>query len=239
MIIDCHTHLLPGIDDGARDTDVSMEMLREEHCQGVDLVIATPHFYANRDKIEKFIERRDRALKKVLELEASDIPMIKLAAEVAFFNGISKAEEIEKLCVEGTNTMLIEMPFDSWSDKTINEIKELVTERGFNVILVHIERFLGFQGNAEKVDRLLAIPVTLQMNAECIIQDGIFAKKKSRKMLEYIETGRVTLLGSDCHSMGTRKPNLASGREKISGEALERIDRAGGKLFGGKPLGIE
>lgn len=65
MIIDCHTHLLPGIDDGAKDLSTSLEMLNEEKKQGVDYVIATPHFYANRDKMEKFIDRRERAYSEV------------------------------------------------------------------------------------------------------------------------------------------------------------------------------
>lgn len=280
MIIDCHTHLLPGIDDGAKDLGVSMEMLKEEHRQGIDLVIASPHFYANRDQIENFIDRRAKALEIIKEhialrqqsiptesespqsataennslqsataenespqsatvendskadLNESNLPEIKLGAEVAFFNGISKSDEIGRLCVEGTSTLLIEMPFDSWSDKVINEINELVTERGFSVVLVHIERFLSFPGNTEKVERLLGIPVILQMNAERLIQTGIFGKMSSKKLLEYIETGMVSLLGSDCHNMGTRKPNLLSAREMISKEALQRIDEAGQKLFG-------
>lgn len=239
MIIDCHTHLLPGIDDGARNIDISMEMLQEEKKQGIDLVIATPHFYANRDKIENFIEKREKALNKVLakndsqgDSQGTNIPKIRLGAEVAFFSGISKSNEIGRLCVDGTNTILIEMPFDSWNSKVVGEIEDLVTERGFNVVLVHIERFLGFKGNEEIIERLLEIPVTLQMNVECLIQTGILGKKKSKKMLEYIETGKVSLLGSDCHNMETRKPNLLSGREMLSKDALHRIDEVGEKIFG-------
>lgn len=240
MIIDCHTHLLPGIDDGAKDLSTSLEMLKEEKKQGVDYVIATPHFYANRDKLEKFIDRREWAYSEVLtslslddaERLNEEIPGIKLGAEVAYFNEISKAEDIERLCVEGTKTLLVEMPFSSWDDKVIEEISDLSHERNLDIVIVHIERFLGFPGNEDKVGKLLDIPVVLQMNAECLIEKGLFKGKKAKKLIEYIESGKVLLLGSDCHSMGTRKPNLLLGREMLSKEALDRIDEVSKEIFG-------
>ena len=60
-IIDFHTHVLPGMDDGSKSVEMSMEMLRREAAQGIRQVIATPHFYPWREHPEQFLERRDQA----------------------------------------------------------------------------------------------------------------------------------------------------------------------------------
>ena len=60
-MIDFHTHILPGIDDGSRNIDMTVAMLSEEVSQGVTAVVATPHFYANRTSVAAFLERREKA----------------------------------------------------------------------------------------------------------------------------------------------------------------------------------
>lgn len=57
-MIDFHTHILPGVDDGAENIETALAMLREEAVQGVNQVFATPHFYADEETPEAFLERR-------------------------------------------------------------------------------------------------------------------------------------------------------------------------------------
>ena len=233
MIIDCHTHLLPSIDDGARDLSLSLEMLQEEARQGVNLIIATPHFYGDRDRMENFIQRRTHAFDKVKELLDNDpsLPKIKLGAEVAYFPGISKAEGIEQLCIEGTNAFLLEMPFKPWDEKVINEVLSLANDRGLKVVLAHIERYLRFPGQREKLEILASIPVCFQVNAESLLEEGFFRKKRSLELISWFETNRVCLMGSDTHNMETRKPNLELGRNKLSSQALNAIDNNAKLIF--------
>lgn len=61
MIIDFHSHILPGIDDGARNLETAMGMLSQVREQHVDIMVATPHFYASRDRIDTFLQRREKA----------------------------------------------------------------------------------------------------------------------------------------------------------------------------------
>lgn len=256
MIIDCHTHILPGIDDGAKNLETSLEMLKEEKSQGVDAIIATPHFYAERDWIDKFIERREKAYNSILNYapldgdfsaikgdksrehndkqdasKISELPIIKKGAEVAYFSGMSRAEEIEELCIEGTNIILVEMPFRQWDDKVIDEIQSLVSERELRCILVHVERFLGFKGNDKRLQELVSPQIFFQMNAECILEEGFLKKKKVAKLIDMFESGMVSLMGSDCHNMSSRKPNIDAARKKLSEPTLKRIDETSEKLF--------
>lgn len=71
-IIDFHSHILPGIDDGSKNTDTSLKMLERVIAQKVDVIVATPHFYADYQRIEEFLTKRDEAcfrLKKAIEAD--------------------------------------------------------------------------------------------------------------------------------------------------------------------------
>ena len=109
MPIDFHTHILPGIDDGSRNVEMSLRMLAAQREQQVDEIVATPHFYAQKDSVEEFLLRRQRSyekLKTAMEENGFDQKLY-LAAEVYYFQGIGSAGMIPKLCVEGTQTLLL------------------------------------------------------------------------------------------------------------------------------------
>lgn len=61
MIVDFHSHILPGIDDGAKDISMAREMLLAEEQSGVEAIVATPHFYLSEESVESFLEKRENA----------------------------------------------------------------------------------------------------------------------------------------------------------------------------------
>lgn len=228
-VIDFHSHILPGIDDGSRNVETSIGMLRMCKEHGVDTMIATPHFYADSNTVERFIDSRQKAYDKVMA-ENMDIPQIIMGAEVAFFAGISRAEKTDALKVEETDIMLLEMPFVTWSDSVVQEVRDLIEKRHFHIILAHIERFLQMPGNKPYVRQILELPVTVQVNAETLLD---FRQKG--KMLKMFKKGQAHIIGSDCHGMHHRGPNLWLGREvlekKLGHEFLENMDSYGTKLL--------
>ena len=159
-VIDFHSHILPGIDDGSRNVETSIGMLRMCKEHGVDIMIATPHFYADSNTVERFIDSRQKAYDKVMA-ENMDIPQIIMGAEVRFFAVISRAEKTDALKVEGTDIMLLEMPFVTWSDSVVQEVRDLIEKRHFYIILAHIERFLQIPGNKPYVRQILELPVKI------------------------------------------------------------------------------
>ena len=228
-VIDFHSHILPGIDDGSRNVETSIGMLWMCKEHGVDTMIATPHFYADSNTVERFIDSRQKAYDKVMA-ENMDIPQIIMGAEVAFFAGISRAEKTDALKVEGTDIMLLEMPFVTWSDSVVQEVRDLIEKRHFHIILAHIERFLQIPGNKPYVRQILELPVTVQVNAETLLD---FRQKG--KMLKMFKKRQAHIIGSDCHGMHHRVPNLWLGREvlekKLGHEFLENMDSYGTKLL--------
>ena len=228
--IDFHSHILPGIDDGARNIATSLAMLDMIKDQHTDILVATPHFYASQDRISTFLERRKRSqdilFSALTKERPSDYPRILTGAEVAFFDGISKAEEIRHLTIENTNILLLEMPFVPWTERTLQEVAFL-EQRGFRILIAHLERFLWIPGNKKQVQQLLELPVTIQINAEAF--DGNWIH--TRTLIHMFQNGKAHVLGSDCHGIHHRTPNLQKGREflkkRAGSDILDKIDRQG------------
>lgn len=145
---------------------ICIQMARQ---QEVDLMLATPHFYASQDRIDNFLKRREEAwvqFHDTVEASEETEPRIILGAEVAFFDGISRARDIEKLTIQGTNLMLLEMPFEVWNSQQIKEVEYLIKERKFQIIIAHLDRFLWIPGNKKWIKELLELPVSIQINAD-------------------------------------------------------------------------
>ena len=230
-MIDFHTHILPGIDDGSKDIDMTEQMLRAEKDQGVSHIYATPHFYAHRRSIESFLERRDRALKKTRELiaEHPELPQVTAGAEVYYFSGMGRAGQLESLCIEDTNLLLLELPFAQWHSDIAKDISELMDRRGLRIILAHLERYEAFQKDKSAWNRIVQMPLTIQLNCEDFIDSGSLFRRNHRHKLSFdlLAEHDNCILGSDCHNMTDRKPNLAEAMaviEKKLGEVkLEEI----------------
>ena len=247
-MVDFHTHILPGIDDGSRDVDMSMAMLREEQSKGIHTIIATPHFYANRRSINQFLERRQHAFEKLqtalenkgmspTSLDGIDgksrLPQILTGAEVYYFAGMGRADQLPQLCIEGTDTIMIEMPFDQWREDQFRDLETIIEKQHLTVVLAHIERYPEFQKNKTIWNRVFAeLPVTPQINTGSFLKKGgLFSRDKKKKfVLNWMKEHPDTILGSDAHNPDTRRPNLADGRniiqKELGEEALRRSDEA-------------
>ena len=124
-MIDWHTHILPGMDDGSCDVAESIAMINMQMTQGVKTVIATPHFYANDEAVESFLERRKQTLEILKAKLPQDAPEIRLGAEVKYYQGISRMADLKALRIEGSKLLLLEMPMSSWTENMIRELLEM------------------------------------------------------------------------------------------------------------------
>lgn len=202
-MIDFHTHILPCIDDGSKSLEMSLEMLRREAEQGISAVIFTPHFYAHQNSPEKFLERRNNAFKKVMAVLPAGMPELHLGAEVQYFDGICQVENLNRLCVDGGRHLLLEMPFSKWSHQVVQDALELQSRDSIQVTLAHIERYFDF-AEKDMWEALRSNGVQMQCNAT------FFLNWKTRhKAIKMYKDGFIDLLGSDCHNLTTRPPNLA------------------------------
>lgn len=201
-MIDFHSHVLPGIDDGSRDSDESLELLRMCSEQGVSRIAATPHFYPNNDTPAEFLERRDKAARRLRERLDGSSPEIILGAEVYYFAGIASNEEVSRLRLGDTEILLLEMPFAKWSSSMVSEILALHGRSGITVMMAHIERYLHYQDD-DVWDFLLKRGVIMQSNAEFFTD-----WRTKRRALKMLRSGKIHVIGSDCHNTKDRTENL-------------------------------
>ena len=228
-MIDFHSHILPGIDDGSRDVATSLLMLNALKKQGADTVCATSHFYATQRSVDRFLFRRQEAWDRLQEVLPQDAPRILLGAEVLYFPGISRMDELPSLCLEGTKLLLLEMPFEPWTGYMTREVSDLARRGDVQLLLAHIERYFFYQPIAVW-DEFLDLGILMQSNAEFFLPF-----KTRRKAMRLLEDGYIHLLGSDAHNMSSRAPNLDKARARIAKslgeENLTYIDHLGSSLL--------
>lgn len=218
-VIDFHSHVLPGIDDGSQTVEESLRMLSSSAEQGVAFMAATPHFYPSQTRLEQFLDRRKRAAEQLRAAWRPEFPGLLLGAEVYYFEGISRAGALDALRIERTPLLLLEMPLCAWPERMLSEIKALQTRPDFTIALAHIERYLRFQTRAVW-DELLEAGVLMQSNAE------FFRRWKSRrKATRMFDAGRIHLLGSDCHNMGNRPPCMDEALSVIGEQRTRELAR--------------
>ena len=218
-MIDIHSHILPGMDDGSSSLEESLAMARESARQGVRLLAATPHFYATQEDPNSFLRRREKSLALLESAWQEGFPTLLVGAEVRYFDGISRVEKIAHLTLDHTRILLLEMPFTSWSSRMVDEVLELQRLRGLQVLLAHIERYLGDQKTGVW-EQLRQSGVWTQCNANFFLRWQ--TKRKAQAMFK---KGEIHMLGSDTHNMTTRPPNLAMARDalvKSLGQAVWR-----------------
>ena len=223
-LIDFHSHILPLIDDGSKSLEMSIEMLRLEAEQGIEHVVATPHFYPQHDNPESFLKRRTEAeiaLRDKMK-EHENLPNLHIGAEVYYFSGISDSDVISQLTIDQNRYILIEMPMSSWTEAMYRDLEGIYTKRGLVPIIAHIDRYVGRFRNRDIPKRLSQLPVLVQANAE------FFLERKSASMaLKMLKKDEIHLLGSDCHNLTSRKPNLKEAwdlvNRKLNGDVIERI----------------
>lgn len=232
MITDFHSHILPGIDDGSRSVKESLAMLRMEAEQGIGCVVATPHFYANHDDPERFLARRKAASARLRAAmpEQETLPRIRIGAEVHYFHGMSDSEVLTRLTIAEKGCILIEMPPAPWTAQMYRELEWIYTKQALTPVIAHVDRYIRPLQTHGIPRRLEELPVLVQANA------SFFLRRSTAPMaLRMLRQERIHLLGSDCHNMTDRQPNLAAAmqviEQKLGREALKRIRENERRIF--------
>lgn len=228
-MIDWHSHILPGVDDGSKDVAQSIAMLQMQASQGIETVVATPHFYANDETVASFLERRAKALEALKEQLPENAPKILLGAEVRYYQGISRMEGLMDLRIEGSKLLLLEMPMSVWTEYMIRELVELSGKSSVRIVLAHVERYLRLQKQSVW-DRIADSGIMMQVNGSFFT-----SLTTKRKAILLLQEGTVQFLGSDCHNLTTRPPQLGKAyeiiRKRLGDDYISQMNQYGYSLF--------
>ena len=208
-MIDFHSHIVPSIDDGSESAEMSLEMLKKSAEYGVTDIVSTSHCYPrHRESISHFLERRKNGMEKLNSAaEGMNLPKIHLGCEVNMFTDVAEFDNIADLCIENTNYIMIEMPYEPWKEWMTDSVYKL-TVKGLRPIMAHIDRFV--MQDAAALNALYELDVLYQVNAE------LFADKHMAKFADrLLSEGHAHVLGSDMHNMTVRCPNMDIAKENI------------------------
>lgn len=212
---DYHCHILPAFDDGAKNIEISNQMLDRMQEHGIENIVLTPHFYPHREKsVSGFLERREEAFRKIQNKNFRFYP----AAEISVERGISELKNIEKLAVQNTNLILLELPFNNTGRWVIDEIHNIVCDTGLKPILAHIHRYTGFFSKSNFND-IININAVMQINAELL---ETFSGRRFLNNL--IKSQKEIVFGSDAHNISDRKPDYRLIKRYIKKEVLKQSD---------------
>ena len=202
-MLDFHTHILPEMDDGSESAAMSLGMLTEMYENGIDMVYATPHYYADEETVDEFLARRAESFEKLRRVcEGKNVPEIRLGAEVHLTDTLTARHGLDRLCIEGTNLMLIEPPYTAFLDSTFGYIEHILSNYFVVPVIAHIDRYLFLQ-TKKTLNRLFEMELLFQTNAK-----GILDKKLHRTIIKMIKKGMVQFVGSDCHNATVRPPDV-------------------------------
>lgn len=204
MYTDYHCHILPHMDDGSESLEESLELLQMEKNMGVDKIYLTPHFYGYKENVDSFLKRRDESYNELMDAIPNDFNVeLKKGAEVYLCENISRYENISDLCYDNTDYLLVEMPFDNYSQWVGKEIENLLYNHQITPVLAHLNRYLKFYSKKE-IQSILSIGDMIVQINNSFVND----KKATKYIKKYIEGNYPIVYGSDCHNTRTRKPNF-------------------------------
>ena len=234
-MIDLHTHILCGVDDGAQTPADSLRMLRMEREQGVTAVVLTPHFYRDRARPEHFFAARDKAmdalrfhLDTLEEAERESLPKLIPAAEVAWRPNMADWDRLEEFCIPGTRNMLLELPFAPWDRGLCDQLYNMMNRTGITPVLAHIERYLASQ-DILQVAEIISLGLPSQITAEEFLH--LLSRRSALKALNTW----AHVIATVCHDVKDRAPRLGDAmtvvRKKLGAAAAEKLTAMSASLI--------
>ena len=189
---DIHSHILPGVDHGARDLQQSIRMLEAARAQGIDRIVATPHVYragydfgaAQRaaDELRPHAQQRGIELLLGYEFNLSALDQRNVKAALRF-------------CTQGSSMLLLEMPFDTWPIDWWGKIYEMQS-CGIEIVLAHPERYEPIRKDLRLLEKLAQLDVKFQVD---VPQSLKRFSKQNRVLRELCAMDRLNYAASDAH----------------------------------------
>lgn len=206
--VDIHAHILPGVDDGARDLSQSLELLKHARSQGIGAVLLTPHYRGRyhgnvREKLTVIYEELCQAAKT----ECPDLELY-LGCEVGYELDVSeKISAGSVLSLNNTQYVLLEFQEKSFRSRIMDGVLE-VLNFGYIPIIAHAERYEAFRNRPQMVEEVAELGALIQLNAQSVLgKSGFGIKRFCHKLLK---SHLVHFIATDAHDLQERRPELKS-----------------------------
>lgn len=220
QLVDLHCHILPGIDDGAKNLDVSMSLIQKEMEDGVVGIVFTPHFHYERITLDALCSSANGLSQRCGAAGRTQTSPCRQIGCRGLFTTALASLDLSKLAFAGSRYILIEFP-TSIHPGGIEDTLFAVQNRGYTPILAHVERYPYVTEDPTLLYRWVSSGALAQINASGLVRSGHTAKWL-HKLLDW---NLVHLMCSDCHSVTTRPPNLKDGMAQISSSTAKLLQK--------------
>lgn len=219
--VDVHSHILPGVDDGSRSMEETIQMLKLAISQGIRCIIATPHYAvgASNLPVEQLQQVREQVQAEAVKLEPEF--RIMLGNELFYSESIVDAlKSGQALTLAGSRYVLVEFQVKEDYRRLYQGIGQLL-QAGYAPVLAHVERYQCLRKKYNLLEELIKLGCYLQMNSSSLI-GGIFDTDAAyhRKLFGQ---GYIHLIGSDCHDSKIRVPKMKTAVEQLQKKYEERL----------------
>lgn len=231
MFFDIHSHILPNVDDGAKDIEESLKILELMKNEGITHVLATPHFYPQNDNLEMFKEKVEVAFNSLTRAKKGlDLPEVFLGTEMFYFEGMGALDSLSQFCLNNSKYILLELT-DHFIDESLFEDILLMRENSkITPIIAHIERYQKAKKFKKFLKFLKEENIPVQVNTE-----SFFETRYSKTFKNLILNDIATFIATDSHSVEDRKPYLKEPlkiiSEKLGEKYAERFIENSQKLY--------
>jgi protein-tyrosine phosphatase len=219
-VIDLHSHILPGLDDGARTLDDALDIARSAVADGTEVIAATPHVREDYPTTADAMENGIAALRRALERE--DVELTVLPGGEVSLEQLDRLgrDELRRFSLAGNPSyLLLETPYYDWP-LSFGEIVFHLSAAGITPVIAHPERNAAVQQNIERLGELVRAGALVQVTAASL--DGRLGSRTRACARKLIDAELVHLLGSDAHSPGLREAGLSRARAVVGDERLAR-----------------
>lgn len=223
--IDMHCHILPGVDDGAKDIEETKKMLRIAYDEGIRCIIATPHHHPHRGKESPEVLRKQAMIVREAAHEIDEHFRIYLGTEIYFGQDVpEKLKKKQILTMNKREYVLVEFsPSDTYD--YIRQSLQQLQFGGYMVILAHVERYNCITEEPALAEELEEMGILLQVNAGSII--GNSGRKIKNFVRDLMDEDLVFCVGTDAHDVKRRAPRMKKAadyvKKKHGEEYMRRI----------------
>lgn len=222
--MDMHCHCLPGIDDGAKNMDESLQMLKQAYADGIRGVIATPHYHHRRGHAPKeVILEKVKQVQEAIKESCPDMTIYP-GNELHYSSSLPERIADEEVCtMAGSRYVLIEFSPEVEYKDMRNALRRVQTQ-GVWPILAHIERYFCLVKKPELAIELADMEVYLQVNADGVL--GNYGRKEKSMIKKLFAKGYIDFVATDAHDTERRVQKLSEAAayitKKFGEEAAER-----------------
>jgi protein-tyrosine phosphatase len=195
---DMHSHLVPGIDDGVKDMETALALVRKLNMLGFKKLVTTPHIMVDIYKNTPEIIRQGVSDLNQAILQANIDIRVEAAAEYQLDEGMLKLLEDGSLMTLGDKYLLIELPYYNAPD-FLNTVLFELQVAGYSLILAHPERYVYWHQQFSKLEDLKSRNILFQLNT--ISLGGFYSHPTKKTAEKLIDAGMIDFLGSDLHNM--------------------------------------